>query len=89
MKDKIKAIAQQLMALCGDDCDEAEEASEGEGTKTVEGTTDGSDDNGGAQVTDMGDTFKQEMGGSKTPDEKKKKSMALMSAMLGAKLSSK
>jgi hypothetical protein len=78
MKDKVKAIAQQLLAMC-DDCEESGEYEEAEES-----------DEGGAQVTDMSDTLKQDMsGGASKGGEKKARTMKMMSAMLAGKLKNK
>lgn len=81
MKDKIKGIVAQLQSLL----EEGEgESAEHEASELVE--EESSED--GAQVTDMGDTFKDSVDAGPEGD-KKKKSMGVISAMLSKKFKDK
>jgi hypothetical protein len=79
MKDKIKGVIAQLQSLL----------EEGEG-KEHEYSEDSKEEEpeGGAQVTDMNDTFNDDVKLSKSSDSKKK-SMGVISAMLAKKMKDK
>lgn len=80
MKDKIKGVIAQLQALL-------EEEGESKSYQKSE-SYDEEESEEGAQVTDMTDTFNDDVKISKSSDSKKK-SMGVISAMLSKKIKDK
>ncbi len=81
MRDKIKGVIAQLQSLLEEGEGESKEHESSESSKEEESEE-------GAQVTDMGDTFNDDVKLSKSSDSKKK-SMGVISAMLAKKMKDK